>query len=302
MHRTYQWLCDLGVIHNEREIERFRKLTVWGYAGWPFPYAPPDRFEVIMRFLALWIFYDDIIEEQDDGIQDKINAAIGGRPEVFPGGSPHYRGWWELGRAYGRVMSRSWMDRHVALYTEWIQSVREECEVAKPFREKDQFPSAAEHLRRRTISAGVPPYLDFVEYQMGWELPEEILRDPDMKRAAWVAAEIGAIVNDLYSFSKDKRNRWFNLVSCLSREFEVPVEEAFHWAIAMHNARVQEVEVCESRLLSRWKHIQPLPKWFEGVHHATYGLARWYEIAGRYNNTHEIDEKRKVHLVIQEVP
>src|SRR5262245_42207121 len=128
--RTEAWLEDIGVIHDDSGRKRFRDLAVWAYAGWSFPQGDEERLETIMAFLALWIFYDDVIEEGDDGILAKIKDAIGGKPAVFPGGGPHYRAWWELGQRYTRFMSRSWLDRHAERFEEWVLAVREELEIA----------------------------------------------------------------------------------------------------------------------------------------------------------------------------
>ncbi|HKX12535.1 MAG TPA: terpene synthase family protein [bacterium] len=298
---TYRWLCGLGVIQSPEETERFRKLTVDGYGGWPFPYADSERVKYIMRFLALWIFYDDIIEEKDDGLQAQLREAIAGRPEVFPGGSPHFRGWWELGQIYRRDMSPQWMERHAERYTEWVWSTRSEADQVRQYRESGRFHSAAQQLSCRTIAVGMLPTIDFVEYALGWELPEALLQDPDMKRLESTTCELMAIINDVFGFSKDRKNRWCNLVPCLAEEFHVPNEEAFHWAVSMHNARIREIELLEQKILGRFGPSEELNRWFKGFHALIYGLARWQGMATRYRNLHEVEDGHRMRVRIAEI-
>lgn len=297
---TLAWLQGLGVVTTEEEVERFQKLTVGGYGGWPFPYAPEERVKSIMRFLALWIFYDDIIEERDDGIQEQLREAIAGRPEVFPGGSPHFRGWWELGQTYRKVMSPAWMERHAERYTEWVWSTRSEAELVQRYRASGRLHSAARQLACRTVAVGMLPTIDFVEYALGWELPETLLADPDMKRLETVTCELMAIINDVFGFSKDRKNRWANLIPCLAEEFHVPNEEAFHWTAAMHNARIREIELLEHKLEAKSGHDEGFKRWLEGFHALIYGLARWQGMAGRYRNLHEMEDGQRLRVRIVE--
>lgn len=298
--RTEVWLEDIGVIHDEEGRERFRNLAVWAYAGWPFPHGEKSRLETIMGFLALWIFYDDVIEERDDGLLAAIKAAVGGRPSAFPGGNPHYRGWWELGQSYGRVMSKAWMNRHADRFEEWVLSVREECRRANVFRKSGVSPRALDHLERRALNIGMIPNVDFIEYQLGWELPETILEEPDMKALEWLSAEVVAITNDLFSFQKDQKNRWCNLIPCLSKEKNLSLDEAFRRIVALHNQRVLLIGRLGERLSLRHSDCPELPLWLERLHHIMYGFARWHAIAPRYNHLHDLGDGRRVKLSIRE--
>jgi hypothetical protein len=298
--KTLDWLRDIGVVRDESAVDRFRKLTVWAYAGWPFPHGDEKRLETIMGFLALWIFYDDVIEERDDGLLARVKAAVGGTPDLFEKGGPHYRGWWELGQRYGKVMSPAWMIRHADRFEEWVLSVREECRVSNKVRADGVLPKASDHLERRALNIGMIPNVDFIEYQMGWELPAEILRTPEMKALEWVSAEVVAITNDLFSFHKDQRNRWCNLVPCLAQEGRLPLEEAFRRGVDMHNERVLIIDRLGRRLLDKHPEHSELETWLERLHHIMYGFARWHAIASRYNSSFELEEGGSLRLGVRE--
>lgn len=299
--RAEAWLRANGVIHDEASAEKFRKLAVGPYANWPFPTASSEKSEVITKFLSLWIFYDDVIEERDDGQQALINQVIGGRPAVFPGGNAHLRCWWELGQSYAKVMSGSWLDRHAQRFSSWVRSVRDECIAANQFRESGIYPSAAKHLERRRMNIGMIPNLDFLEYQMDWELSPDQLADPEMKRLENLSAEVVAILNDIFGFGKDQRLRWCNLVSCLAQEFRISLAEAFKWVCDMHNARVRDIMLLEPELIARSREPQQLVRWLNGLHHIMYGFARWHSMAPRYSSFHEIGEQRILKIAVRQI-
>lgn len=300
--RALQWMRDIGVICDADAEDRFEKLTVWAAAGWPFPQADGECFETIVKFQSLWIFYDDIIEERDDGIMLKIREAIAGQPAEFPGGSPHYRGWWELGQSYGKVMSPAWMQRHARRFYQWILSVREESQIVQSIRQSGHYPSAASHLARRAINIGMIPNSDFVEYQMGWELPESLVKDPDMERLQILAAEVVAIGNDLFSYTKDREGRWSNLIPSLHQEFQISLEEAFQWAATMHNARIREIGHLEEQLRSKVDAADrsSFEAWIMGMRHVVYGIAKQHSVATRYRSVHEFGEGRQARIVLQD--
>jgi terpene synthase-like protein len=300
-YRAEAWLREREIIHDPAGAEKFHKLAVGEYANWPFPCSDPKKAEVITKFLALWIFYDDVIEEADDGQQGLILQAIRGDPKAFREGNAHLRCWWELGQAYSQVMSRTWLHRHGRRFLEWVHSVREECFAANQFRETGIHPSAAQHLLRRRMNIGMIPNIDFIEYKMGWELPKELLADPDMKRLEILSAEVVALINDIFGFGKDKKLNWCNLVPCFVQEFGVSIEEAFHWVCDLHNARVREITLLEPALIRRSPDRAALAEWLRGLHHIMYGFARWHAMAPRYSSDHDVGDGRRLRVSVREI-
>jgi len=241
--------------------------------------------------LSLWMFYDDAIEAADDHQAETIHDAIRALPEKFAGGDAYLRCWWELGQEYGRTMSRSWLDRHATRFSHWVASVQDERIAGTAFRALGTYPKTADHLARRRDTIGMTPNLDFLEYQMGWELPNEVLRDPLMQRVERCAAEAVAIMNDLFGFSKDRASRWSNLVSCWMSELDVSAADAFESAAELHNSRVQELARVELELLSKYAHIPELGDWFVGLHYVIYGFTKWHSRAPRYASSHQVREQ-----------
>lgn len=284
--RALEWLKDRGIVIDESTEEKFIKLSVGEYANWPFPLASEERAEIITKFLALWIFYDDCIEEEDDGQMQLIAGAISGQSSTIPHGSPHLQCWWELGRAYARLMSVSWCQRHAQRFKDWMISVREESRVAKIYRRTGKYPNAISHLERRRLNIGMIPNLDFLELQMDWELSEEHLSDIHLKQLEQLSAEVVAIINDFFGYAKDKKFKWCNLVSCLMEDFKVYPEEAFAWVANLHNSRVLRFDEVAQSLLKRWQGHAKLAQWVQSLRYIMYGFARWHSRAPRYCQEH----------------
>jgi len=291
------WLRERGVIRDAAGMDKFTKLAVGEYANWPFSAARGKRAEIITKFLSLWIFYDDVLEEADDGRQEAIFQAIGGRSKKVDGGDSHLQCWQELGQSCGKWMSRSWLDRHAQRFLEWVASVREESAAAQEFRASGLYPSAAKHLERRCKNIGMLPNIDFLELQMDWELPPGLLEDPDFRRLEELSAGVVALVNDIFGFRKDQGSRWCNLIPCLVQEFHISTEEACRWAADMHNARVRDIAALGAKLLARSTE-ENFARWIKGLHHIMYGFARWHAMAPRYSSRHEVDAGRQVLIEI----
>ncbi len=300
-NKAFSWLKARGVIHDSVTEKKFIKLSVGEYANWPFPYADAARAEIITKFLALWIFYDDIIEEQDDGQLHCIHQAIQGQTQQSFQGSPHLQCWWELGRAYAQLMSANWCRRHAQRFYEWVLSVRAESRVAQEFRQSRQYPSSISHLDRRRMNIGMIPNIDFIELQMNWELPQEYLDDPLHQELENISAEVVAMINDFFGYSKDLHLKWCNLVSCLMEEFKIYPDEAFEWVANLHNSRVIRFDQVAAEYLNRWDHRPQLAKWVQSLRFIMYGFSRWHSRAPRYCNQHQLTPHCRVYLGIEEV-
>lgn len=298
--RALAWLVERGVVGDAVGRKTFEKLDVGRYGGSPFPFAGDRESDLITRFLSLWIFYDDLLEERDDGLEASLEDALLGRSETRPEGSVHLQCWWELGRVTAAAMSASWTARHARRFAEWARSVRPENLVATALRERAVMPPSADHLARRSINIGVLPTLDFLEYQQGWELPDALLEDADFQALTLATSELIAIVNDLFGFTKDQRARWCNIVSCVAAERGVSIADAFRVVVAMHDQRVAGIRASEARVLAT-RHASPaLAEWLHGLHVMCSGFTRWHAGAPRYSALHALDEGGSVQLRISD--
>jgi epi-isozizaene synthase len=300
--RTEQWLEKLGLLKDPEGCEKFKHIHSHGYAGLSFPDADFESLVPIMEFLTLWFFYDDdMVEGRGDPEENRAVDAVMGRPDRYEGNNPYHRGWWELGRHFRSVMSERWNRRHGERFRDWLRAVKEEGRFAVGLREQGVLPSVEEFLFARCDNNGTIPTIDFVEYLRREELPDVLLKDPELSALERLASDVIAIVNDLHAYTKDRKNRWCNLVDCAAEQFGLSLEGAFERVAAMHNEHILKILSMESRLTAKAPDPSSFRRWLEGLHHILYGLTRWHADATRYRSRHEIGNGRQVGIIIQEV-
>lgn len=298
---THRWLDERGLLPDPAAHHRYRKLSVADYVGWPFPAATGGRFDVIARFFSLWIFYDDRLEEADDGQGEALLAATAGAP-VLGSDDPYVHAWWELGRACAEEMSPAWSRRHALRFREWADAVRTESVAAARLRETGELPRALDHLDARILNIGMLPSVDFLDWQRGYELPEAVVAHPAFAAMERHAAAMVAIQNDLHGQAKDRRARWCNLVDCLAAEHGIPLDEAFQRAVDLHDAHAAGLRRAELRLGDAFPEVPALPVWLRDLHQMIHGFAVFHATAPRYDTTFETAPGMSVRLVLTLVP
>lgn len=296
--RALAWLEERGVVHDPTTRKTFAKLDVGRYGGSPFPFARDEEAWLVTRFLSMWIFYDDRLEERDDGLGSRLEEALMGQGEERADDPLHLACWRELGRVTADAMSPAWSARHARRFAEWARSVRPENLVATELRARGVMPPSADHLARRSVNIGVYPTLHFLEYQDGYELSDAVRADPDYVALTLAVAELVAIVNDLFGFTKDRDARWVNYVSCIAAERSISLAEAFAVAVADHDARVARIRELGARLVAS-PHASPeVARWLHGVQVLIAGFTRWHAGAPRYRATHALEEGSVLQLRI----
>lgn len=248
--RARAWLGSFGFT----DEDTFRDLAIGECANWPFPFSDEERAETITKSIAL-------------AFCGGVNGAR--------------RDWRDVDEACARVMSQDWMRRHAARRTAWMNCLGRDCDAAKK--------TPTDHLRHRRECAGMIPNLDFIEYQLGWEVPEEVLADDEMMAVETTAGECVAIAGDLFGFTRDREMGRANLVTCAMQEFGENEGDAFKWVGHMHSRTVQELRQLGDSLIRRYAQHPMLAAWFDALHCAIYGFAQWHSRAPRFQATHEAD-------------
>lgn len=295
--RVEAFLRRTGVIADNKGQRVFDRLDVAGYAGLPFPFAGREELSALSAFLTLWIFYDDIIEEQGEPHLLEIERAI--RGDGSEPTDPCHRAFWDLGRRFRAEMSHAWMDRHTARFIEWIRAVKDEGRLAQELRRTGRSPLAREFVPVRMVSVGALPVFCWIEYVTGIELPDALLADPRVRTIERCATEVIAAVNELTGWSKDQEARWPNLVDAVAAEERISTGRAFSRVAAKHNARVEEMCEAMNDLVREMALRSRIAEWIRAIGHITLGLARWHERAPRYRTSHDLGGGEEARIEIQ---
>lgn len=282
--RLHAWLRRIGVVADAAAAAKLDAIDPAGYGGLPFPRAGRDVLETVTALLTLWIFHDDAIEGDGDDDGHLLLHALSGAPDLRRRDTPVVRGYRELGaRLLG--MSAAWRQRHVADFGGWLLSVDDEAALARRFRAGARI-GVAEHLAVREINVGLIPVLDWIEHDLGRELPCDVFDDPAHDAVVRGACHAVAFANELYGYTKDRDAGWINAVACAEREDGAGPAAAFARVAALHDAAVAEVVAGGAALVARADDRALVADWLGRVHHVVAGFARWHAQAPRYRAVH----------------
>lgn len=286
--RLADWFRELGVVADDATAAKLRRMDVGGYGGHPFPRADRDVLETVTAMLALWIFHDDTIEGHGDDDGGRLLEALAGAPAVRGHDTPVVRGYRELGGRLLARMSPAWRQRHLADFAGWLLSVDDEADLARRFRAGARL-TVEEHLEVREINVGMLPVIDWIEYDLGRELPMELHDDPRMTVVIRGACRAVAFVNELYGYSKDHDERWINAVACAERELAAGPVAAFAHVAALHDRAVADVIAAGAALVADAADRTLAAAWLARLHQIIGGFARWHAGAPRYRADHVTD-------------
>jgi hypothetical protein len=275
-HWTRAFLLEAGLLKDESTKANLAKMDVAGYGGWPFGVADLPTLQTATAFLTLWILHDDLLEGVGEPEPETMVRAV--RGEGPRPAQPFYGAWWDLGRRCRERLGRVAMERHGERFRAWLASLEVEAELVRRQRRGEPC-SLAEYMEWRRINVGVLPTLDFLEMDLGQELPAQAWHDPRLPAVERMAAEIVALQNDLYGYAKDRRDGWPNAVCQLEAEAGIASAEAMARLVRRHNRRVAELER-QGRELARGSAL--LNAWWQRLAAMVAGFAAWHAEAARY--------------------
>lgn len=278
------WFRALGVAASPAAEARLAAMDLAGYGGLPFPLASPAVLETVTGLLSLWIVHDDAIEGHGDDDGAVLLRALAGAPARGPE-VPVVQAYRALGARLGG-MSAAWRRRHVADFAAWLVSVDDEAGLAARFRTGATI-TVAEHLAVREINVGMIPVIDWIEHDLGRELPAALHAHPAMARVVRAASHAVAFTNELYGYTKDREAGWINAVACAEREDAAAPAHAFARIIDLHDGAVAEVIESGHALVAAAPGERALvTAWLHRLHLIIAGFARWHARAPRYRADH----------------
>lgn len=173
----------------------------------------------------------------------------------------------ELRTAFTGAMSAGWVARHLGRLREWARAKGGERGTVRA------------ELARLRARSGMLPAMDFVEYEIGWELPEEVFADSAMREVEEAAGDCMAIMKDLFGETE--------LVAYVMEEFGDSAGEAFKWVNNMHARQVRRLRDLEAGFYERYPQHPMLTAWFDALHCVIYGFAQWHSRAPHCRTVHE---------------
>ena len=290
--RTLNWLREHGIVHDARSERAFAEMNVAEYAGRPFPLADAETLELLMKTLTLWLLYDDVIEGRSETDPELLLDCVCGIKQATGQESAVHQAWLELGIECRTRMSPAWVERHRQRFATWLRSVQNEARMVNAYRASGSAPSLLDYLSVRMVTIGVVPTLDFLEIDLGAELPPSFLSS-NIYRDLEVAATLLVILqNDITGFTKDRLNHWLNGALSAAGPEGDPLD-GLHALVRLHD---EYVVLLASRTAELSAHSTHLQQWAERLCLMVGGWSKWHVAARRYSDRLEVSAGHIVHI------
>jgi pentalenene synthase len=284
-----EWFRALGVVHDEPSRRILEEERADLYGGLPYPRADFEHLTTLMKFLALWMLFDDLVTERTGAyfrargptIEDYAAALRGDAPP--PRADPFLRAYAELGRAFAARMSPAWCARLADQFAAWIRMTIRERETYAALRAERRLPDPATYLEIRSVTVGVIPTFHFIEYAEGFELPPAVVDHPLVRALHTAGMQLELLSNDLASLEKDMASSWPNMVTVIQAAERISLPDAVERVVRMHNDVLADFLATEARLPDLGPAVDPLLRvYVERMHHVVRGFAEFQLRAERY--------------------
>ena len=279
---TLEWLQRFGLATTEREVEVVRQFDCGRYGGYSSPCSSFRDVLLITQFISLWLFWDDEMVEQGIGwsIQDFV-TAMEGAPSRDENGFA--QAWRDLSERLRRTQSGRWMRRLLADMEDWMRLAKVDTSSGQGLLAEGVMPRFEEMLAIRTVNIGMYPTFHLLEMAEGFELPDHVFEDEDVRELKRLSSRLVAFGNELGGLGKDVANGWPNLALALQHERDMTIEDAVAAVVEMHNADVESFDDVAARLRS-WEPTIDLQarEWVQAIRYSVVGFTRWEAGAERY--------------------
>jgi len=280
---TIAWLKSYGIGCKPEEEATLDKFNCGMYGGYSLPMANWHAGLLVTQFISLWLFWDDVQVEEEQGWDiDEVIAALTS-PEPPRCASRYIAAWSDIGRRLQRSQSDAWLENLGATMRQWLENAKVETGMAKAYRRKGVCPELSTLFDVRTVSIGMYPTFHLIELAEGFELPDAFHRHETVVEMKRLASRLVGMGNDLGGLAKDIANRWLNLVLILQDRASTRVEDAFQRVVDIHNAEARDFDRLAASLPSWGAALDPLVEgWVQAVRYNVHGFALWESTADRY--------------------
>ncbi|KIJ56931.1 hypothetical protein M422DRAFT_238521 [Sphaerobolus stellatus SS14] len=232
---------------------------------------------------ALWFphSYEPICE--DTGILRKEEPAISGLTRNF----------WQrcVKDAAPGFQDRFIEDMQLFLHARNIQAQHREAKVV---------PTLDEYIDIRRDSSGLKPLIDFLEYTLQIDLPEEVVMDPVMQSLKECVNDFATWSNDIFSFNKEQASGdTYNMVVILMKTEELELQDAINRVGEMCFQSLHNF-LQYRKLIPSWGSIdQNVTRFIQGLENWIVACLHWSFLSGRYFGTkgQQIKESLIVELI-----
>ncbi|EJD05130.1 terpenoid synthase [Fomitiporia mediterranea MF3/22] len=239
-----------------------------------------------------------VVREMVDTVIDALNNPHKPRPEGEVILGEVARQFWELAIKTATPLAQRHM---IETFVAYLDSVVEQARD----RDNETLPSVRSYIENRRENVGTKGC--FAIFELGCEIPDEVLYHPAVTELINLASEMVMCGNDMDSYNREQAtgDDRHNILTVIMNEFGIGLEEAQTWVVKLHAD-------LEKQFLEGMMHI---PSWnpdvdkqiqlyLDGVGHFIRASDCWHFEAGRYfgDKGLEIQKSRRVPLLPKIIP
>ncbi|MDI3386450.1 family 2 encapsulin nanocompartment cargo protein terpene cyclase [Streptomyces sp. B-S-A8] len=288
--RTKEWAQELDLVpakwDDQFEGFGFGRAVCLGHPD----HADVDRLVVAARLLVAENVVDDCYCEDHGGSPEGLGARLLIAHSALDPlhTTPGYAAHWREGlRADAPLRAYQSAIEHAAPWAAPAQLDRLRHDLGRlhlgylaeaAWSLDDTTPDVWEYLVMRQFN-NFRPCLTLTDLVAGYELPAPLQALPALQRLTALAGNAATLVNDLYSYTKEKRSPrpHLNLPVVIGRREDLPEREAYLKALDVHNEIMGRFETESAQLRAQFpeavlgRYLTGLAAWVAGNHewHAT---------------------------------
>ncbi|MFI9723531.1 terpene synthase family protein [Streptomyces sp. NPDC052396] len=280
------WLASHGLLETAALREANLSQVNGHVAADFYPLGLRERMPIMAAFCGLWYLHDNKYEGVGAyGRESWIRQAILDGHGDYPSEDPEMRAWTDYGAELRSLMSGRWVERYANHMRGWEISVIDEAEAMKA---TGIYTGVEQLLAVRRQTVGMHIIADLIEFMYGRELPAAIFEQQEFQELWRLFVDLGVIDNELFSYTTDLHNRWYNLITSLAHERHCTIPEAFDIACDLHNAHLDRWLTVERHL--REVEGPGIDWWLNAAHYALTGGVIRNSRAPRYSLSHGADD------------
>lgn len=268
------WVTKFGLVNGGHAIAKVRGIRCGSCAAHAYPTASVEVVTLAAKLITWLFLFDDAygegrnVHDTRELMETFLSYEIVLRTGRLPANSTSFHS--ALLDLREDCLRQHATNDWVLRFADSMSLYFKGCTLEYAFRRTKMVPSIVEYRRLRAWSVGMAPVYDLIELAMGEPLTHEETDLAELASLRDRAALLCAWVNDVYSYSKEKREGDnMNLVLVLAHEMGLSEPEAFVAAAEVFNMDLaqfdEELKQMESTAPPRvLRYAQGLRDWIRG--------------------------------------
>jgi hypothetical protein len=247
-NHTVNWVRRFRLLRTEEQISQYRTQGYAWMVARMFPNADLETLCAYSDLNTLLFLVDDYLDQKDEMVTggnetsavkkfSKTFVAILEDPALgLNSPEPVFASLAELWVRLTKLGTPAWLAR----YKKSLWRIFEAALWQHGNIEAGRWPSLHDYMLRRQYIGAANVATDCIEMIDRIELPEEVYQHPVVTELTELCRNTVCWANDLFSLSKEQAmGEYHNLVTILSHEKELTMEDAIAQAIAIHDSQVR---------------------------------------------------------------